>query len=275
MWGDFLQTLRKELVTRVFTLVLQENKMEELLFYQYLEHQKTHVPNFKKRFLTLPPTTKLLCLGTFVSAIIGIILLFKGTGGWAAFFVLLECTCSLSCEAYMEHFKTVRSKARSDERFAEWYQLKDWLAKTPVSDADKISEIKGRVEQLVEDETSYRLKKSEQIEKWIQCLVFPLVLVIGQKIINEQTNISVYIAVALTIFTVCGILYGLVKLGTTIWSLTQILRLRQLSFFAEDLQGVLDLDRFGIERPLAPVLQFHSVHTPDPSIVSSSASECK
>lgn len=232
----------------ISTLLLQNNKMEELLFYQYLEHQKNHAPNFTKQFLKLPFPAKFLFIGTFASVGVGIHMLLNGADVWAAAFVILECICSLSFEAYMEHFKTVRSKVRADERFKEWYRLKDWLVTTPASDVSKILEIRDRIKQLIESETSHRRKKSEQIEKWIQLFAFPLLLVIAQKIINVQTDISVDIAVALTIFTVCGMLYGLAKIGMTIWNLTQILRLQQLVFFAEDLQGVLDLEQFGIQR---------------------------
>ena len=230
------------------TLFLQENQMEELLFYQYLEYQKANSTPFTQRLFGFPPAAILLSLGTLVSAAIGICLLCINRQDWATLAAIVEFICCFGFELYIEHFQIVHSKVKAEKRFSEWYRLKDWLAETPASGDDKITEIKKRIEQRVKSENAARKKTWMQIEKWGQLLAFPLVVVAATKIIDAQSDVASIIVIIFAIFTICFLFYGLIRVSISVWSFVKIRRLKQMTFFAEDLQGVLDLEQFGIER---------------------------
>lgn len=231
-----------------FTPILQDKQMEELIFYQYLEYQKSHSTPFTQRLFNLPPIALLLFFGTLGSAAIGVWLLCISRQGWATLAAIIEFALCFGFELYIEHFQIIHSKTKTERRFVEWYQLRDWLTETPGSDATRIAEIKERLELRVKTEQATKKALWEHLEKWIQLLAFPLVLVIATKSINEQDSMAPSVAIAITILIVCGIIYFLIKLLVNTLDFPKTWRLKQMALFAEDLQGVLDLDRFGIEK---------------------------
>ena len=222
--------------------------MDELLFYRYLNFQKEHTTPISKRLFKLPPIFLALSFGVLVSAITGIWLLCIGKQGWAILAAVCECVCCLGSEFYMQRFQIVHSKTNTEKQLIAWQHLSEWLSETPASDNAKITEIKDRIEQRIAKERAVKKESLDRLEKWVQLLALPLVLVIATKAINLQPEIVPAIAIATAIFIVCVILYGLLKLVIGILELPQSWQLKQMDFFAEDLQGVLDLERFEIEK---------------------------
>lgn len=222
--------------------------MDQLLFYHYLNYQKEHNPSFAKRLRQLPKIACVLFFVTIVSAIIGMVWLFRGTTGKALIAIGAELACSEIFYHYMESYKIKTSKQRLVQHIGYWYDLRNWLKENAIQEYAAIETIRERITASVNDVKSERKEAGQRFDKWMQTLAIPVVLAIITSVVNQTNAFEEKLANIFTIILVFALICGLIRCWQNIKWFDRSQKAAQMTYFAEDLQGVLDLDNFGLSR---------------------------
>lgn len=221
--------------------------MEELLFYDYLNFQKKCITSFEKRLLKFPK--KVLCI-FFLSVLalfVAIISIFIGVLKIELIAVMIEILSCWVLEYALEKYKISNSKERILEYSARCLELKNWLISNSIEDNEDICEIKKRIERHIATYKEEQKVLTERIDKWLQMLVVPLTILIITYTINQTYSLkekTSYVVSTLLLFT---LLYGFICIIKNASRFIKKQRIEQMTYFVADLQGVLDLDTFGVK----------------------------
>lgn len=221
--------------------------MEELLFYDYLSFQKKCITSFEKRILKFP--RKVLCI-FFLSVLalfVAIISIFIGALKIELIAVIIEILSCWALEYALERYKISNSKVRISEYSARCLELKKWLISNSIEDKEEIFEIKNRIEKHIAAYKEDQKVLTERIDKWLQMLVVPLTILIITYAINQTVPVKEKTSYVISILLLFMLLYGLICIIKNAFRFIKKQRIEQMTYFSADLQGVLDLDTFGMK----------------------------
>ena len=222
--------------------------MDQLLFYHYLNYQKEHNPSLAKRLSLLPRVACVLFFVTIACAIVGMVWLFRGATAKALIAVGIELASSEIFYHYMELYKIKTSKQRLIQRIDHWYDLRNWLKENSIQGYAAIETIRERITASVNDAKAERKEAGQRFDKWMQTLAIPVVLAIITSVVNQTNAFEVKLVNIFTIILVFALVCGLIRCWQNIKWFDCSQKAAQMAYFAEDLQGVLDLDNFCLSR---------------------------
>lgn len=139
--------------------------------------------------------------------------------------------------------------ADGDKRYKNyWTRIKgvqDFLLQKGISSQEDVTEIKSRAEQRLAQRKLELKALRESDEKCLQTLAIPVLLLILTTMVEKSGELNDMISSAITIFLFSGVLSLLVFLVVTTMRYMRTWEISNLSLYVDDLQGVLDLPRFG------------------------------
>lgn len=218
--------------------------MELDLFYAYLEFQKNNKTPFSKKLLKTPIFAYILFLVTLLSCIFGIYFVISHKTTRAIISIFIETICYFISDYYIEYF-TIKNSAENLKNAKEHYSvIKEWLQKNNISNSAFIEKIKQQIFVRINDLKDKQIRFNTQIEKWLNLLVIPIILIIANFVVDSTNKLSEVIIYSFSIFIICLSLYNISKFFYSVFWFSTKLKIERLSIFADDLQGVLYLDYF-------------------------------
>lgn len=215
--------------------------MEDILFDSYRKFQKSYgnpLTNFKKIPMPAIVLLILLLITTLLSVLMGFISCLKP---YAIYGMLAEVSLCGIVYIYTEHFQIKSSNTRLPIYANYCKDVLNWLNDCKViTTEENISKLLNRAVATAKAEDEKRTALRTSIEKWIQSLIVPIILVVFTTIIGKQENLSTILTSSLMLLTIlffigifCAAIYNFFNFYSK-------RKLEQLKCFADDLQGVLD-----------------------------------
>lgn len=229
--------------------------MEELLFYNYLNYQKTQSAPLGKRIFQFPRIPLFFCFLSLLAMLVGIIAMICNAQVVAIIAVIIEVSSGFALEYTLEDFKIKNSKDRITKFYTYSLNLKDWLISNLVEDVKDICEIKSRIEKRIATYKKEQDALSERIDKWLQILAVPITILAITYIINQTIPLVEKMSYVISILLVFGILYGFISIMKNISRFIGKRKAEQMEYFAEDLQAILDLDTFNLSGKISDNMQ--------------------
>ena len=215
--------------------------MEWILYYNYRKFQKDYLGSISERLLRFPvPAVILLCLlcvntiAVLIFALIPAIKIFT----WIP--VGIELICCVVLYFYTERDQVKMSYENLEDYRIYCNDIYKWLQSCSFSTKEEIQEIRRRLLTHIEKAQTDSKYKKESMDKWLQVLVIPVILVILSTLINQETDFVQAMNYASSSILIFLVVYG------EIWGVRRVryflseCKLQQVQWFAEDLQGVLD-----------------------------------
>ena len=165
--------------------------------------------------------------------------------------IVIEILSCWALEYSLEKYKISNSKVRISEYSARWLELKKWLISNSIEDKEDICEIKKRIENHIVTYKEEQKVLTERIDKWLQMLVIPLTILIITYAINQTVSVKEKTSYVISTLLIFVLLYGLICIIKNASRFIKKQRIEQMIYFVADLQGVLDLDTFGVKMNIA------------------------
>ena len=216
--------------------------METILFENYQKYQKEHRDNLFRALFKLPLIAIIMLITLLVSTVLGIISTFvKEISIIFPYTILVEAVLCVVIYFYTDHFRIENSGTRLTKYANYCGQIASWLKSTGfVFNQTNVEQLIKRLSAKLDKIENERLKRKEDIEKWIQILIIPVLLAVFSQSIQKQENVAVLLSFAVVVLTFVGLI------GISILSINNIIeffrkrKIEQLRGFVDDLQGVLD-----------------------------------
>ena len=218
----------------------KEIVMETYLFYAYLKYTKESKLTFWPKLLDRPMSIIVFFSLTLLSCICGAIFALLGWFIAALIGVAAEIVFGSIFYHYSEKYQIEFSVKEYDKYLTYCSNLYKWLKEFNMQSADDIHELCRKIQSKI-----IRLKTDEEnskarVDRWLQTLIIPIVIVIITAIITKQENIEEMIAYAISVIVLFAVVYGIVVMIKSISLFPQRRRIEQMECFASDLQGVLN-----------------------------------
>lgn len=142
---------------------------------------------------------------------------------------------------YVENYRIITSDIRVGDYSNYCKDVMQWLTLTGVvASPSNLTELRKRILETCESQEIERKRKVENVEKWVQVLIIPLLLAGFYKIIDEQQEVDALMSWLFVL--ICFVIFGCVMvLG--IYNAVSFLRkykLEKMRRFANDIQGIID-----------------------------------
>ena len=226
-----------------FTNLSRGDYMEILLFYDYLNYQAGR-KSFKKVLFRIP-FYPMIFLVISVSSLI--IALFHKAQTIKIIAIIVEIIFCWLTEYSIEKFQIKNSKVRISDYYKYCWELKKWLQNNSIKNCEDIKEIKKRIENHIGVYKEEQKALSNRNDKWFQVLVVPITILIITYMVNQSISIIEKTGNIVSVLLVFAFFYGSISAINNASRFLKNQKVEQMEFFATDLQGVLDLDRFGIK----------------------------
>ena len=221
--------------------------MEQLLFYHYRNFQRKLLATFGEKLKRIPVLILLLFVAVVASIVIGLISLFWGLNmRFSIIAVVSEVVFALAFYAAVENY-SIKNSRKQMERYWEYCtQLKNNLADVGVYSQQDIEEIKGRLEKQAQQMRDERRASNAFWGKLGEITAVPVILSIITAAINQRDNIGEMLAMVILVLLAAGVLFATVVCIVGLVRFPKKNKLEQMMEFIDDLQGVLDLERFHV-----------------------------
>lgn len=204
-------------------------------------YQKDNEEIFIKKILKFPVMAIILFAVVFGSAATGAVFSFIATlRVYAWILLLVELFCCLVLNIYSERYQIMNSSTKLTEYRESCNKTYKWLKSCSVTTKVNIYELNQRVLSHISKLEDELKQKKERIDKWMQVLIIPIVLVMFSELINSKTDVTVIFGYAFLLFFILVFIYSLICGIRTVANLFSHRKLNQLYCFSNALQGVLD-----------------------------------
>lgn len=220
--------------------------MEEVLFYRYLSYQKTRKGPLKNRILNLPRIPLCFFCLSLVFIIIALAALIYNEQAATIMAVVLELIFCFALEYSIEKYKIHYSEKGIKEFCSYCFDLKAWAISNSFNCTKNIAEIKDRIEKRVAVYKKEQEMFTAQIDKWLQMIIVPIVILAITYIINQSIPRVEKISSCINILMFLGLIFGFVSMMKNASGFVQRHKAEQMEYFAKDLQAILDLDTYNI-----------------------------
>lgn len=219
--------------------------MDTYLYYSYLRFRHNNQKNVRIMLKSIPWWMWTLLLTSFIEVGFGAILYYTaGSGIWYQLLTIASF-CSLGLlELGIEYVQITQGDKRYEDFWIRMRSMEAFLAGKGISTTNDIVEVKVRIERRLAQKQQEQKELKQSDEKWLQTLAIPVVLLILTNLIGKAGELSVMIASAISLFMLLGL--GCLFVFPVVYVMRYIRRweISNLSWFVDDLQGVLDLSRF-------------------------------
>lgn len=220
--------------------------MDTYLYYSYLKFRHDNQKPFRAILKSIPWWIWILLATSLISLGTGVALSQTALPKVCYKVLTIFSLCSLGLLNIGIEFIQI---ADGDKRYINyWARIKDvqrFLLQKGISSPEDITEIKHRAEQRLAQRKLELKALRESDEKWMQTLAIPVVLLILTTVVEKSGELNNMIASAITLFLFSGVVSLLVFLVVTTMRYMRTWEISNLSLYIDDLQGVLDLSRFG------------------------------
>ncbi len=212
--------------------------MEILILYKYLEYRKEKTNGIWMNLNKLPPSIFVLFFIAMSCAITSLIMYFTIKISLYSYIPLVIELISTVLMGYK--VEKVNIHAHND-KFNEYLKYCDGfykkLSENSIKTKEQILEILNRINNRINKTQCIRNKWVEMINKWMQILFIPVILIllkayIDSKISTEYASVFIFLTL---------IVYATLLAFINIINFDVIIKQKQMQYFAEDLQGVIDV----------------------------------
>ncbi len=215
--------------------------MEKHLYYCYLKYQREHKKKWKDIYFSIP---KNIYISLGLIFIFGIMTLYYALTFKLCYSYLCMCLEIIHCgimRICVENYKINRSKEYLTQNIQKYNRVWKWLSSCSITEKSEIEEYKRRMVLYVQDKKSEICKKQERIDKWIQILIIP-VLLVGLKIVlnYKQDVFSLISGLIISIIAFLVVYFIIMKSIKILDYIFEGNEINKMQDFIDDLQGVLD-----------------------------------
>ena len=222
--------------------------MEQLLFYRYLDFQREQFSDIGEKIKRIPIHIRVLFSVAIISMVVCIYTLMRCSNRWiSVLVVILELVCAFACSIFTEKYCIKNSKTQMERYWEYCVKLKAVLADANIHTLVDIAEMKVRLEKQVQDMRTARHDTNAFIGKLAEIMAVPVILSIITTCIGKMDNIGEMVAVVMVILSAAGAIFATVLVGFNFFRFPHKQKMEQMIAFCDDLQGVLDLERFGTD----------------------------
>ena len=216
--------------------------MTEKLFYCYLNYQKSHNTNIWKKLIKLPWYIIICTIMLFATATATFVLSFFPT------LIMGEYICCILTViiCIIMYIITERFQINTSDSFMSKYQthcseLSEWLEENNITTDYKIHLLHKRLIEYINEKKAERKEQNDRVDKWTQTLAIPILLAVITAVMNKNLSIQDSILFSLSLVIIFTISCCLVWVMRIIIQFPDKRKIEQMKFFADDLQGLLDL----------------------------------
>ena len=220
--------------------------MDQLLFYHYLNYRKSLYRSRLEEVLNLPWFAYLSFFLTIISAVFALIFLLNKAYPMSFLALIMEIAGSECFTRYMDFYRIKTSKNTLDLRIEEWGALRNWLSDNHIQDNASILTIKQRIQESIAESKTAKQESTLRFDKWTQTLIIPVILAMITAATRQTDTIEKTIPTIFVILFMFLFIYGLLHFIHSIRWYDNSRKIAKMMAFAEDLQGVLDLDQFNL-----------------------------
>jgi hypothetical protein len=222
--------------------------MEQLLFYHYRNFQRKQLSKLGKKWKRIPGTIIVLFVAVFASMVVGIGSLFLATNRWISVnAVVCEMVFALVFHWSIENYSITNSQKQMDRYWEYCTKLKNVLSEANVHTKEDIVEMMGRLEKKIQEIKADRQAGNAVLMKLGEIIAIPVILAIITTSIEKMTKTEEMIEFVTNLLLAAGILFATIFAAYELFRFPIKHKMEQMIEFYEDLQGVLDLERFGTD----------------------------
>lgn len=216
--------------------------MQKIIFESYRKYQKESDEGLIKAIFKLPIAMIIFLVTAIIAAFLSIICLFlDGLRDLIPICVIIEAVICVTLYFYSENYNMKNSSSRKKEYYMRYSQVVCWLTSIGVVvNENNISGLKERYVKEISSMEEERKENRGRAERWIQVVIFPILLAVFTEIIEGQKEIKVIISYAIVLIMYCGIVIFIVNFILQYTDFFKKRKVEQLRSLVNDLQGVLD-----------------------------------
>ena len=220
--------------------------MEQLLIYRSLDFQRQQFSQLGVKLKRIPFCIMALFAAVIVSTIFSPIALLSSWDRWIGIAaVVAGIIFALALSVSVENFCIKNSQKHMSRYWEYCSQLKDALSKANIHSREDIIEIRERLEKQIQNMHAERQASNAFYGKIAEIFAIPVILSIITTCIGQRNDIGEMVSIVVSILLAAGVLFSLWLLIRSVLRFPKKLRLEQITEFCNDLQGILDLERFG------------------------------
>ena len=216
--------------------------MIEKLYYCYLDYQKEQNKNIWKNIIKLPRYMLICIIIFFAITIADCVLVFIPKLQILLYiFSLVTLVAIVVIYLITERFHIVNGKSSLDKYRIYCEKLNRWLQQNNITTDEKIHLVHTRLMEYINEKKSERIEQNKRVDKWTQALAIPVLITIIAAVMDNYDDWGAIITFIFTLLSIFILINGFICLLRTITWFPDKRKIEQMKYFAEDLQGLLDL----------------------------------
>lgn len=216
--------------------------MIERLYYCYLDYQKDQNKIIWKNITKLPRYILIYTIVFLAIIITDCVLIFLPSLRILLYIFSLVIIIAIVIMYFItEHFHIANGNSGMDKYREYCEKLNNWLQQKNITTDEKIHLVHTRLIEYITEKKSERIEQNNRVDKWTQALAIPVVITIIAAVMNKFDDFGVIMTYIFTLLSMFIVINGFICLMRTITWLPDKRKIEQMKYFAEDLQGILDL----------------------------------
>ena len=223
--------------------------METYLYYSYLKFRQDRKKSIRLVIKSIPWWIWLpLLMGIFGTVTFCVTYQNEHGELWRKLMMLVSLACFYFVGIGVETIQIRDSRERLENFWVYIHKVREFLEGSGIRTSEDIAQIKIRIDQKLETLRSNQQVLRERDEKWVQTLAIPVVLTMISPVVNNSGDLTTMVSNCVSILIVFSLLIIVVSVGAITMRSFPRREIENLECFSEDLQGVLDLERFEIAK---------------------------
>lgn len=214
--------------------------MDEIIYNAYLNFKKQYYGKPLQRVRRLPILVIICSILLVACAIIGLILLYHKVAQWYWIAVIIELFCTIAIGIKCEEYKINHHQEQLIDYINYCKGLYKMFKDNYIKNDEQLQKIFDKVNFKINEIQTSKKAQVETVNKWMQILFIPIILVVITAIAESEINIQGIIELSSLLIIGTLTVYSLVIGGIYLMTYDTTLHLQKLKYFAEDIQGVLD-----------------------------------
>lgn len=234
--------------------------MEELLFNCYLKFKKEHSSDLWEKINMFPKYLIVLFITSILSALVTLFVIFIFHNPlWAWILIAIELISTIALGFCTEKYSVDNSRTQIDNYINYCKDMYHFLYENHIKTEENVREILNRINKMIANMQIKLDKNYDGINKLMQVLFIPIILAILKSFFDSSSDFSGMVGFSVVIMVFTLIAYSLIIGGIKLMYYDDIRYQNKLKYFANDLQGVIDvMATFSISDDMKNVLISHN-----------------
>ncbi len=217
--------------------------MEKIIFYNYLGFINKRKTSILKKINSAPKRIYISFITIYLFGMLSFVSQRKGWGDlYTLGFLLLSIVCCFLMSHFIEKYDIKRSQGAKKELESYCVSFKEFLSENGIVTNEAIKLLYTRLSEKCKKMEEHKEKHSENIFKWLQTIVVPLILVFISGIISLQKDLSELLEYSIIFFIVILFVFGTFFLLKNLMNFNEKKKNIQMSDLLDDLQLLMDMD---------------------------------